>query len=232
MNSLDLKSADETFNKQVFLNSVNLCTKVDAIKDVRVAIEAYLQLTEAKPDFNMEMVANDVTEYNLFNGLLHVLDREKFLVVLGFLIQNTLVSELESFGIESDPFHIKFEGEEKVSAILNNRFNTFIWCSRKYSDNEIFINVQLPPFLQLPDHLLDAIRDGGIHIFCDNVSKYFPDWIKTKNINLKRAYDDELKCFSAAELNDVVRARIILELTKSIASSYLFEKGFSKVFGI
>ena len=117
MNSLDVKNADETFNKQVFLNSVNLCTKVDAIKDVRVAIEACLHLTEAKPDFNMEMVANDVTEYNLFNGLLHVLDREKFLVVLGFLIQNTLFSELNSFGIESDPFHIKFEGEEKVSAI-------------------------------------------------------------------------------------------------------------------
>ena len=102
MNSLDVKNADETFNKQVFLNSVNLCTKVDAIKDVRVAIEACLHLTEAKPDFNMEMVANDVTEYNLFNGLLHVLDRKKFLVVLGFLIQNTLVSELNRFGIESD----------------------------------------------------------------------------------------------------------------------------------
>lgn len=229
INALNLSYLGKTFHKRVLQESIDLCNKVNPIEDLRVAIEACLCLSNSKQYFNPQVVADYVAEFNLLSGLLKILGWENFQIVLGVLVKHALQYEFVRSNIDHRIYYIEFEGDEEVCAILNNEFSKFLGDPQDDNDNYVLAKIQIPTALQIPEYLTDAFNADAIYIFCDNIEKYYPEWLELDSKSLNDVYANQLKYIGTPDSNGIVEVAAVLCLTELVSAIYIQKQGYDKL---
>lgn len=219
----------DSFHQEVFHEAVELCYSVNAIADIKIALEAILAFHNAREYFNFNLLEYETKEYNLFSGLLNVLGRDGFDVVLACMVKNALYTQFEEAGIDSQVYYFEFVGNPKACNILNEQFRGMGGIALDPKKGKV-VKIKVPVEFngELPAYFRESFKHSTLCLFGEILQSNFSNILKKMDAKLLDLYEQEAQYFNLDENDDVMRAVTILSVADIIAAAYLTNQRYNK----
>lgn len=225
----NLKILGNSFYNELFARSVELCSAIPAINDIRTAIDICLHLDDAKEYCNFNALSIDTAEYNAMAGMLHILGRDSFALFLGAITKKALHVELDDAGVDSNAYRIEFIGNETVCSILNKEFSN---CGVVLSENDVsgLITVKIPVTWDenLPEYLVDALAMHGQDCFVEAITGTLSECMQLMEDDLQKLVEQEIARFGGDKNNRLEKAVAVLRVAEELGSTYFMLRKFDR----
>ena len=217
----------DSFHQEVFHEAVELCYSVNAIADIKIALEAILAFRKAREYCNFDLLEYEIKEYNLLSGLLNVLGRDGFDVVLACMVKNALYTQFKEAGIDSQVYCFEFLGNPKACKVLNEKFSGMGGIVLECEKGKV-VKIEVPVELngELPAYFRESFGHSTLCLLAELIQSNLSNILKEMDAKLIDLYEQEAQFFKVDENDDIMRAVTVLSVADIIANAYFTTQGY------